>query len=160
MEDVKPIARNITDPTVLAKIGEISMRWSFAESIVEDIIVGFLDTELRYSYVLTTNINISTRLQIVQALGHQRLEPADFEKLDSIVKFGSALAPLRNKVVHGLWSEANDPDVQFVEDYRSRGKLKYHAEWMTPDYLDWLAEQIRLFIAQLLDFGKRFGWFA
>jgi hypothetical protein len=159
MADIKVVSRNITDPAGLAKIGEVSMRWALVEAFVEDMIAGFMDAELRYTYVLTTNINISTRLQIVRALGLQRLTTDNFGKLDTILKSAEKLAPLRNKVVHGLWSETDQPSIYFVEDYRSRGKLKYHAEWLSLDYLGWLAEQVRLLGAQLLDFGRQFGFF-
>jgi hypothetical protein len=158
-DDVQATLSNLTDSAALAKIGDVTTRWAFLEAIVEDIIASLLGTDLRFTYVLTTNINIVTRIKIIEALGHLRLDDADEIRLNAILVRASATAPLRNKIVHGLWSTTNIDGVFQVSDYRSRGKLKYRQEYFTGAYLDWVMKDISDTSAHLLAFGKEFGWF-
>jgi hypothetical protein len=78
--------------------------WSFGEAVVEDLIAGLVGVPPVHAYSLTANINISSRCQSIRALARQCLDHSDFAEFESALGQFEALIPLRNKLVHGLWS--------------------------------------------------------
>jgi hypothetical protein len=126
--DDKPVeltSLNPSDPELLAAIGTVVIKWSFLEGVVEDSIAGFLKVDVSFVYTLTANINISSRLAAIIALSELRLKPNDFIEFRKIIDSITELVPCRNKVVHGLWTTTNYPEIYQVMAVKSARKLKF-----------------------------------
>jgi hypothetical protein len=156
-QPIEATAHDPRDPVLLAGIGRISVRWSFLEAVVEDTIAGFLKAQVEFVYTLTANINVSTRLAAIVALGQLRLSDTDFDNFEDIIKQISVLVPFRNKVVHGLWAETNFPGIAQVVAIKSARRLKQQIEYANECYLDWLAEEIQIRASNLMQFAQDFG---
>jgi hypothetical protein len=159
-EEIKLSYSNIQDEKMLAKLGDIVTLWAFAEAVIEDIIAGLLGTDVMYAYVVTANVNISTRLKAATALAHMRFDQSLYAEFASLIEQMTVLAPFRNKLVHGLWSEIpkeDGPGVARVAAIRAGNRLKRQNEYVNLEYLIWLANQIERIATLLFGFGKRHG---
>jgi hypothetical protein len=154
-----PIYQDAEEPysPILGALGQIVTHWSFGEAVVEDLIAGFLGANVRYVYPVTANINISTRCQSVKALAKLRLEAFDLAEFESALEQFEDLIPFRNKLIHGLWSDSDFPDIVLVSLVKSRGTARYQSEYVNLVYLQWLGRQIQRTALLLLHFGKRHG---
>lgn len=98
-------------PTWLtAAIGRIAVGWSALERELEELIRLLMDAELRDGRMVTTGMNLRTRLLVarnfVQAHVYEKtLEPqflADI--IDLSTEISDTLEAEGNKVIHGLWA--------------------------------------------------------
>jgi hypothetical protein len=64
-----------------------------------------------------------------------------------------ALIPLRNKLVHGLWSETDDPEIARMSLVKSRGSVRHQSEFINLPYLEWLTRQMERATTLLFNFG-------
>lgn len=146
-----------TDPTLLAGVGRVSIKWSFLEAVVEDCIAGFIGANVELVYTLTANISITTRLNAIQAVAQLRLTDDDFEYFVGIIQGIQKLVPFRNKVIHGLWAETNQIGIAQVVAIKSSHRLKQQLEYVNALYLDWLANEIMRTSTSLMQFAQDFG---
>jgi hypothetical protein len=145
----------ISNREILHRLGLVVMRCGFAEAVIEDLIAGFLGAETTHVYTLTANINVSTRLEALRALAVLRLEQEHYAELNTLISELKVFVPLRNKLVHGFWTETNDPDVAWVSLTKSSGRLKLQCEYVNSLYLDWLGERFFDVSLKLIDFGNK-----
>ncbi len=148
--------RAVTDPEILTRIGLVVTTSSFLEAVIEDLIAGFLGTDVQWVYAITAEINMSTRIESLRTLARLRLSPEDFEDFESRLNGAKILVPFRNKIVHGLWTQVA-LDFCEVAALRARGKLRMQIEYVNSFYLDWLVAQITAATMNLFVFGKVFG---
>ena len=148
---------NVGHEGILRQIGTVVTHWAFFEAVIEDIIAGFLGSQLHWVYTITAEISISARIEGLRALARLRLNDTDFAIFQTRLDSFKQLVPFRNKVVHGLWAETNGSDLCQVSAVKSRGKLKFQTEYINAVYLDWLVEQIDTSGMAIFQFGQDFG---
>jgi hypothetical protein len=152
----------VTNDQIVLQFGRIIMQWSFAEALIEDLLAGMMGAELKYVWALTANINISTRIEALRAVGRMRLSASAFIEFESALDQFRMLVPFRNKLVHGLWTDSDDPSLAEVYVIKSSGKIKHQSEYvnldyLNLDYLNWLTRQIEQTFTLLFGFGRRNG---
>lgn len=148
---------NVRQESILRRIGTVVTHWSFFEAVIEDMIAGFLGSEIHWVYTLTSEQSISARIESIRALARLRLTEGDFSDFEARLNKFKEFVPLRNKVVHGLWAETPDPEICQVSSVRGRGRLKFQTEYMNADYLEWLDAEIYRAGMGLFQFGQDFG---
>lgn len=148
---------NVRQPPILQRVGTAVTHWAFFEAVIEDMIAGFLESEIHWVYTITAELSISNRIEAIRGLARMRLGDTDFADIQAKLDHFKQLVPFRNKVVHGLWAETDDPDMCQVSAVKSRGKLKFQTEYMNTAYLDWLAEQIDEAGMAIFQFGQDYG---
>lgn len=66
-EDI-PIECSVSEPALLQYVGEVVTTWIFVETVIEELIAGFLSTEVPLVYSITVEINVSNRIEALRAM--------------------------------------------------------------------------------------------
>jgi hypothetical protein len=146
---------------MLIELGRLITRWGYLESVVENLLAGFLGTEPQLLFPIIADIQISTRLKHLRMVGKLRLSPEHFRILNRLVSDAEELCRFRNYLIHGLWNllEAND-DIVIVMETRPSKKsavTRQIGQYCNVDYMEWLIAAVSRCMYFLHDFGKQFG---
>jgi hypothetical protein len=146
---------------MLIELGRFITRWGFLESVVVNLLAGFLGTEQQLLFPITADIQISTRLKHLRMLGKLRLSPEHFVILSRLVAQAEELCRFRNYLIHGLWNllSANEDIVLILETRPSTRSAvtRQIGQYCNVYYLKWLIAAVSRCMFLLHDFGKQFG---
>jgi hypothetical protein len=146
---------------MLIELGRLITRWGYLESVVENLLAGFLGTEPQLLFPITADIQISTRLRHLRMVAKLRLSPEHFAILSHLVSQAEELCRFRNYVIHGLWNllEASDDIVMIMQTRPSKKSAvtRQIAQYCNVYYLKWLIAAVSGCMYLLHDFGKQFG---
>src|SRR5271157_1189267 len=157
----EPLTPNVNEK-ILLELGRITTRWGFLESIVESLLAGFLDTDPRLLFPITSDVAIGTRLKHLRLLGKLRLSSDYLVILDKLASQASVLCGYRNLIIHGLWIQTTDPEIaELMETRPTKNAYPLQmVQYVNDEYLKWLVAAITKCSIRLHDFGKQFGFFA
>ena len=146
---------------MLIELGRFITRWGFLESVVVNLLAGFLGTEPQLLFPITGDIQISTRLKHLRMLGKLRLLPEHFKILSRLATQAEELCRFRNYLIHGLWNllSANE-DIVLVLETRPSTKSAITREigqYCNVYYLKWLIGAVARCMFLLHNFGVQFG---
>jgi hypothetical protein len=159
--DPKDFAPDPMPETMLIELGRLITRWGYLESVIENLLAGFLGTEPQLLFPITADIQISTRLKHLRMLGKLRLAPEHFQILSKLVYQAEELCRFRNYLIHGLWNllSANDDIVSVMETRPSKKSAvtREIGQYCNVDYMERLIACVSRCTYLLYDFGKQFG---
>jgi hypothetical protein len=153
----------IPDPTpdaMLIELGRLITRWGYLESVVENLLAGFLGTEPQLLFPITADIQISTRLKHLRMVGRLRLAREYFEILSHLVLQAEELCRSRNYLIHGLWNLLSvSEEIVLVMETRPRknSSIRQIGQYCNVYYMKWLMAATDRCTYLLYDFGKQFG---
>jgi hypothetical protein len=152
---VTPKYIGLVDEKMLAGIGRVVTQWAFGEAVLEDMLAGLLQAEPKHVYALTANLPTQTKIESIRAVARMRMTTMVFDTFETMLDDFRVLAPFRNKVAHGLWSETTDPEIAQVDAIKSGGKVKFQSEYQNVYYLDWLHKEITRSSMTLFYFSRK-----
>jgi hypothetical protein len=154
----------IPDPApvaMLIELGRLITRWGYLESVVENLLAGFLGTEPQLLFPITADIQISTRLKHLRMVAKLRLDPEHFKILSRLVSQAEELCRFRNYLIHGLWNLLSvSDDIVLVIPTRPSTKsavIRQIGQYCNVEYMAWLIAVTSRCTYLLYDFGKQFG---
>jgi hypothetical protein len=159
--DPKDFVPDPMSDTILIELGRLITRWGYLESVIENLLAGFLGTEPQLLFPITADIQIGTRLKHLRMVGKLRLAPEHFKILSHLVSQAEELCRFRNYLIHGLWNllSEND-DIVLVMETRPSNKsarTRQIGQYCNVDYMEWLIASTYRCTYLLYDFGKQFG---
>jgi hypothetical protein len=138
----------------MAMLGRVVMCWGFAEHVLEDLIAGMLGSDISQVNALTANMAMEYQIKSARSIGRLRFDDLTFLRLNTALKYFERLAPLRNKLVHGFWSERDEDDQYTISSVKSGGTFKTQTEYVNLHYLQWMEMQVRAVLTLLIGFGN------
>jgi len=145
------------DYQCMATLGRILINWGFAEHVLEDLIAGMLGSDISQVNALTANMAMEYQIKSARSIAKLRFDDLTFRRLNTGLKYFERLAPFRNKLVHGFWSEREEDDLYTLASVKSAGTLKTQTEYVNLDYLQWIELQVRAVLSLLIGFGELYG---
>jgi hypothetical protein len=126
----------------LKSIGKVISQWSLMEAIMDQCIWQAAGIRNDYGRVITTQTQVSTKLDTLAALLWQR-KAIIGEQFDDVSQYvRSCLLGRRNTIAHGYWDTQEDWPHALVVKFTARGRLTSQpGTWTVPD-LELLALQI------------------
>lgn len=147
-------------------IGDVTAFWSFLEFQVEQIIHHLLGIGPKQGRIVTTQMNIRPKTEIVTLLMKvNEVDPKFADEFAAILLEINTLQTERNKVVHGLWARQSQPG--FFDHYllwfrgKPENRILGDARPMTAPDVRAIAAQIDNLNSRLdrLLYGLRMGEF-
>jgi len=134
-------------------IGEVAAEWGAFEFAVEKLIWVLLKIGPKEGRLVTTQMNIRPKLEILKGLiGRSGMDATLSKNLLVVVKRALTLSDARNRIIHGLWStpqkiggKPKKPRKMFLYWYRgsTATRIMPVTERISPQQIRAIASEIR-----------------
>ena len=153
-----PPTRQI-DPPILERLGEFVVVWSLLESMVADLFVATIKSDIGNLMVVTQGVSANTISGWIRTSIEFRYTPPDeARQIREILDEYDKLRAERNALIHGLWgTDKSGPGTALVQTVRLGRRTPIVDRLITVSDLDDLIDVTLGLYAKLLAFMRAHG---
>jgi hypothetical protein len=143
-----------------ARLGQIVIKWTDAESLISWTVATFLMADLAAMSIVSGSTSISVQIKWIRALLDTHYHEDEYNKqVISMLDRAEELRQERNELVHGTWNSSKcEPGTCLVEIVNLTRREIIRSRLVTLHDLDDLASEIERWTNEFVALGRKLGF--